>query len=150
MLPKSKWKQYGVPGSKVKGIIIHNTNNPGASAKQLEEYLKTSKGSAGCHFIVDHEEVRKVMPINWSVFNVGNGMAFGNLDCIAIEICSNPSNRLYEKGERKAIELIRELMSKYKLAKADIYLHRDFQPNVNCPAQIIKRYGTKARFLNEI
>lgn len=150
MLPKSKWKQYGCQGSKVKGIIIHNTNNPTASALELEEMLKSGKSSAGCHFLVDSKEVRKVMPINWSVYNVGNGLSFGNLDCIAIEICSSPSTRLYLEAERRGIELIRELMSKYKLTKKDIYFHRDFQPNVNCPAQILKRYGTKARFLEKI
>ena len=150
MIPKSKWRQYGQPGSKVKGIIIHNTNSS-KSAVQLEKWLsEENKGSNGCHFLVDSNEVRKVMPLNWSVYSVGNGASFGNLDCIAIEICSNLSEREYSKAEQKGIELIRELMSKYNLSKEQIYFHRDFQANVNCPAQIIKRYGTKARFLNEL
>lgn len=149
MLSKKKWRQYGLPNSKIKGIVVHNTNNQSMSAKEIEDWLENeNRKSNGCHFLVDHTEVRKVMPISWSVFNTGMGMGFGNLDCIVIEICSNPSNRLYLQGQAKAIELIRELMKKYNLTKNDIYFHRDFNPTINCPAQILKLYKTKSRFLS--
>ena len=150
MIPEAKWKQYGNPGSKIKGIIIHNTNNQGKSAEELEKHMARSKSSAGCHYFVDYKEVRQVMPDDWSVYNVGNGMAFGNLDCIAIEICSNPSTKRYLEGQARAIKLIEELMEKYHLTKSDIYFHREFQPNINCPAQIIKLYGSKENFLRLI
>ena len=148
MLSKKKWKQYGLPNSKINGIVIHNTNNQYMSAEQLENWLENdNRSSSGCHFLVDYKEVRKVMPINWSVWNTGMGMTFGNLDCIAIEICSNPNNELYIQGEQRAIELIKELMKKYKLTTKDIYFHRDFQTNINCPAQILKLYGNKKNFI---
>lgn len=151
MLPKSKWRQFGRPGNKVKGIIVHNTNNQGMTAKMLEKWLKTEcRTSQGCHYLVDADEVRKVMPLSWSVYSVGNGLAFGNTDCIAIEICSHPSNRKYMEAEDKAVELIRELMTKHDLKKTDIYFHRDFEPNINCPAQVLKIYGTKQNFLKRI
>lgn len=151
MLSKSKWKQYGQPNSMIRGIVIHNTNNQQMSAEQLEKWLENdNQGSNGCHFLVDYKEVRKVMPINWSVWNTGMGMTFGNLDCIAIEICSHPNDKLYLLGQEKAIELIKELMKKYKITKDNIYFHNDFQPNINCPAQIIKLYKTKSAFLNLI
>lgn len=147
MLPKSKWAQYGHEGNNKKGIIVHNTNNQQMSAEELEKWLRNDcRTSQGCHFIVDHKEVRKVMPLSWSVYNVGNALAFGNTDCIAVEICSNPSEKLYLSGQSKAIDLIKELMKKYDLTCKDIYFHRDFQPNINCPAQILKRYS-KAEFL---
>lgn len=148
MLSKKKWSQYGQAGSKIKGIVIHNTNNQFMDAEALENWLENeNKKSNGCHFLVDHKEVRKIMPISWSVWNTGMGMTFGNLDCIAIEICSNPSTKLYLEGQARAIELIKELMKKYHLTKDDIYFHRDFQPNINCPAQILKLYKSKAEFL---
>lgn len=149
MLTENKWYQYGTPNSKIKGIVIHNTNNHSMSAKQLEKWLQNDeKTNAGCHYLVDHKNVIQVMPDDWSVFNVGNGYTFGNLDCIAIEICSNPSEELYLQGEQKAIKLIKKLMKKYHLTKDDIFFHRDFQPNINCPAQIIKRYKNKKEFLS--
>lgn len=151
MISESKWKQYGLPNAKIKGIVIHNTNNQGWSAERLEQWLEAeNKTSASCHFLVDHKEIRQVMPLDWSVWNTGMGMDFGNLHCIAIEICSNPNNTLYLKGQQRAIELIKDLMKKFNLTKDDIYFHRDFQPNVNCPAQIIKLYGNKQNFLRLI
>lgn len=148
MIRESKWKQFGLPNAEIKGIVIHNTNNQSMSAEQLEKWLQDeSKGSAGCHFLVDHKEVRQVMPLDWSVWNTGMGMDFGNLHCISVEICSNPSNDLYLTGQSKAIDLIESLMHEFNLTKKDLYLHRDFQPNINCPAQILKLYGNKANFL---
>ena len=148
MMPKEKWKQFGLPNAEIKGIVIHNTNNQKASAKNLERWLLTSKSSAACHFLVDAEDTIQVMPLNWSVWNTGMGMDFGNLHCISIEICSHPSERKYLQGERRAIQLIKELMKQFNLTEKDIYFHRDFNPSVNCPAQILRRYGNKQNFLN--
>lgn len=151
MIPESKWKQYGLPDAEIKGIVIHNTNNQLWNAKRLEKWLtEENKTSAACHFLVDKDEVIQVMPLSWSVWNTGMGYDFGNLHCISIEICSHPSNKDYESAERKAIDLINYLMEKYNFTKSDIYFHRDFNPTVNCPAQIIKRYGNKANFLTKL
>ena len=151
MIPESKWKQYGLPNAEIKGIVIHNTNNQLWSARRLEKWLtEENKTSAGCHFLVDAEETIQVMPLSWSVWNTGMGYDFGNLHCISIEIVSHPSNKDYESAERKAIDLINYLMEKYNFTKSDIYFHRDFNPNVNCPAQVLKRYKTKQNFLNQL
>ena len=150
MIPKEKWRQYGLPNMEVKGIIIHNTNNQKASAADLEKWMIENDTSQGTHFIVDHTEVRQVMPLDWSVWNTGKGMDFGNLHCISIEICSNPNNRLYLQGQSKAIDLIENLMHEFNLTKKDLYLHRDFNPNTNCPSQILSMYGNKKNFLSMI
>ena len=148
MISESKWKQYGLPEATIQGIVIHNTNNQFLSAEELEDWLENdSRGSNGCHFLVDHKEVRQVMPLDWSVWNTGDGYSFGNLHTIAVEICSNPDTNLYLKGQKRAIELIKELMQQFNLTAKDIYFHRDFQPNINCPAQILRLYGSKAEFL---
>lgn len=150
MIPESKWKQYGLPNVEVKGIVIHNTNNQKASAADLEKWMIENDTSQGTHFIVDHTEVRQVMPLDWSVWNTGKGMDFGNLHCISIEICSNPNNSLYLQGQLKAIDLIENLMHEFNLTKYDIYFHRDFNNNVNCPSQILSMYGNKKNFLSMI
>lgn len=148
MISESKWRQYGLPNMVVKGIVIHNTNNQGASAEDLERWLENNDTSQGCHFLVDHKEIRQVMPLDWSVFNTGMGMDFGNLNCISVEVVSNPSNKKYLEGQSKAIDLIKLLMTRFNLTINDIYFHRDFQPNINCPAQILKLYKTKDNFLS--
>ena len=148
MIPKEKWLQYGLPNADIKGIVIHNTNNQQASAEDLERWMETNTTSQGTHFLVDYKEVRQVMPLDWSVWNTGMGYDFGNLHCISIEICSNPNDSLYLQGQSKAIDLIERLMTRFNLTKKDIYFHRDFQPNINCPSQILKLYGNKQNFLN--
>lgn len=150
MIPKEKWKQYGLPNMEVKGIVIHNTNNQKASAADLEKWMIANDTSQGTHFIVDHTEVRQVMPLDWSVWNTGKGYDFGNLHCISVEICSNPNNSLYLQGQSKAIDLIENLMHEFNLTKKDLYLHRDFNPNTNCPSQILSMYGNKKNFLSMI
>lgn len=148
MLTESKWKQFGLPNATIQGIVIHNTNNQLWSAERIEKWLNEEcTSNQGVHFLVDHKEVRQVMPLDWSVWNTGMGRDFGNLHCIAIEICSNPSEKLYMQGQARAIALIKRLMKEYGLTEKDIYYHRDFQPNINCPAQILKLYRTKAEFL---
>ena len=148
MLSESKWKQYGLPNARLECIVIHNTNNQKSSAEDLEMWLENEcKTSQGCHFLVDNKEVRQVMPLDWSVWNTGMGMDYGNLHGIAIEICSNPNTRLYLKGQDRAIELIRELMAEFNISESAIFFHNELQPNVNCPAQILKLYGNKANFL---
>lgn len=151
MIPETKRKQYGLPNAEIKGIVIHNTNNQLWPARRLEKWLtEECKTSQGCHFLVDDKEIIQVMPLDWSCWNTGMGMDFGNLHCISIEICSSPSNKKYLTGQSKAIDLIEELMDRYNFTKSDIYFHRDFNPNVNCPAQILKLYGNKNNFLKEI
>ena len=147
MLPESKWKQYGLPGATIKGIVIHNTNNQNKSAEALETWLIENRTSQGCHYLIDKKEVRQVMPLDWSVFNTGMGLDFGNLHCISIEIVSHVAEKDCRKAEQRALKLIRKLMKQFSLTEDDIYFHRDFQPNVNCPAQIIRRYGNKQNFL---
>ena len=149
MIPESKWKQYGLPNADIKGIVIHNTNNQTWTARRLEKWLtEENKTSAACHFLVDADDCLQVMPLSWSVWNTGMGMDFGNLHCISIEICSHPSERKYLEAEKRAIQLIKELMQQFNLTEKDIYFHRDFNPNINCPAQILRRYGSKQNFLN--
>ena len=145
MIPETKWKQYGLPNMEVKGIVIHNTNSI-KSAAQLEKYMENGVTSQGCHFFVDHNEVRQVMPLDWSVWNTGMGYDFGNLHCIAVEICTNPNKSLYLQGQSKAIDLIERLLGEFNLTKSNVYFHRDFNPYVNCPSQI----PNKNYFLSQI
>lgn len=147
MLPEEKWKQFGLPNAQISGIVIHNTNNQSKSAVELEKWMMNTNESRGTHYLIDKNETRQVMPLDWSVFNTGMGLDFGNLHCISIEIVSHAAEKDCLKAEQRALKLIRKLMKQFSLTEDDIYFHRDFQPNVNCPAQIIRRYGNKQNFL---
>lgn len=149
MLPEEKWRQYGRPNMEVKGIVIHNTNVQ-KTAKELAKWMEQTQSSRGTHYFVDDKSTIQVMPLDWSVFNTGRGNDLGNTACISIEICSNLSDLKYLKGQERAVKLIKKLMKQYDLSIEDIYFHRDFQPNANCPAQILKIYGDKNNFIREV
>lgn len=150
MIDRNKYNQFGFERSQedIKCIVLHNTNSE-LSARQLFNWLNTScVSSQGCHFIIDHNEVIEVMPLDWSVYHTGKAIDTGNKYGIAIEICSNLNNDKYLEGEAKAMELVKSLMNEYNLTKNDIYFHQDFNSTTRCPNDILTRYGNKKNFIN--
>lgn len=150
MLPDEKLKQYGFARTEedVKCIILHNTSSS-LSAEELYQYLSENKETTqGCHYLVDHNEVIQVMPHNWGCYNCGQAKDYSAKYGIAIEICSNIEDDLYLAGQDKAIELIKQLMKNYSIAKSEIYFHNDFNKKSYCPSDIIRIYGTKKKFLD--
>lgn len=150
MLTENKWIQYGFPREKedIKCIILHNTGNTFLSAKDLFDYLQNEcKTSQGCHYLIDHEGVIQVMPNEWAVYNTGKGLDYGNQYGIAIEICDNLSDELYQEGQNKAIQLVKDLMGEYGIKDSEIYFHNDFAPRTYCPHILLDRYGTSTNFV---
>lgn len=143
-----KLAQFGVPMNEVKGIVIHNTNST-KSARELASIMEKSTDSRATHYFVDDKCVMQMLPLNWSAFNTGKGFDLGNTQCISIEICSLLSTDAYLKAQDRAVQLIKKLMKEFNLTTEDIYFHRDFDSTVNCPAQILRIYGTKANFIKE-
>lgn len=149
MLTENKWIQYGNPRnvSDIKCIVLHNTGNTAMSARDLFDYLQNEcKTSQGCSYVVDHNEVIQVMPDDWSVYNTGKGEDFGNLYGIAIEVCDNLNDNLYQQGQDKAVLLIKDLIKKYPTIEG-VFFHNDFAPRVYCPHIMLDRYGTSENFV---
>ena len=150
MLSENKWIQYGLPRTveDIKCIILHNTGNTFLSAQGLFDYLQNEcKTSQGCSYVVDHKDIIQVMPDTWSVYNTGKGDDYGNRYGIAIEICENLNDELYQEGQDKAIGLIKSLMGRYNIPSTEIYFHNDFAPRTYCPHILLDRYGTSRNFV---
>lgn len=150
MLPGNKFSQYGFPRTEddIKCIVIHNTGNTELSARQLFDYLANeNRGSNGCSYLVDHEEVIQVMPDDWAVYNTGKAKDYGNRYGLAIEICDNLNDELYQQGQDRAVDLIKSLMVRYGIGENDVYFHIDFSPKTYCPHILLDRYGTSANFV---
>lgn len=149
MIDENKYSQFGEIGLTPKGITIHNTGNDDMSARDLFNWLNNEcKSSQGCHYLIDHNEIIEVMPLNWKVYHTGKGRDWAFHNTIAIEICSNLDNELYKQGQDKAIGLIRELFERYELNTNDLYFHNDFAPYY-CPKNILDIYKTKQNFIRE-
>lgn len=149
MIDQNKWLQYGEDGLVPKALCFHNTGNEQMSARELFDYLNNEcKTSQGCHYLIDHNEIIEVMPLDWRVYHTGKGRDWAFKNCIAIEICSNLDNDLYKQGQDKAITLAKQLMETYNLSTDDIYFHNDFA-DFYCPKDILSKYGNKQNFIRE-
>lgn len=150
MISQSKWRQFGQPGLKPKGITIHNTGNE-LSALDNFMAMEYGKGDYACHFFVDENEVLEAMPLTWCAWHTGKGYDMGNMNTIAIEICrSRCPEELYKKAESKAVELVKLLMEAYQLTDKDIYFHNDFNPRTYCPHRILQTYKTKSEWIKGV
>lgn len=152
MIDRNKYEQYGFQRNKedVKIIVLHNTGNYEMSARDLYKWLnEESTTSQGTHFIIDHNEIIEIMPVEeWGVYHTGKGKDFAAKYGIAIEICSNLNTDKYLQGEQKAMELVKSLIKKYHLTKNDIYFHQDFNNTIHCPNDILNIYGNRKNFIN--
>lgn len=150
MLPENKWPQFGKPRTEedITCIVIHNTGNVELSARQLFDWLKDEcRTSQGCTYLVDHEEIIQVLPDTWCVYNTGKGEDYAFHHGIAIEICDNLNDDLYNMGQDKAIGLIWSLQKKYRISTDMIFFHNDFSPRAYCPHVILDKYGNSKNFV---
>lgn len=133
---------------KPKGITIHNTGNE-LSARENYRMLKKAGLLNYCHFLVDEKEIIKTHSIKKPAFHTGKGFDLGNMNTIAIEICRSYDDLcVYMQAEMKAVELIKDLMTKYSITKDKIYFHRDFDEKAYCPHKLLDIYKTKKNFIN--
>ena len=149
MIKENKWNQYGFPREEtdIKGITIHESSEVNQTAAELFSfYDDVSKENSAVHYVVDATEIIQIMPNDWSVYHTGKGKDFGNLYTIAIEVCGNLKNDLYEAAVDNAVSLIKDLQEQYNLAYTDIYFHKDFNSKVYCPKDLINQYGTAKNF----
>lgn len=151
MIQQNKWNQFGFPRdiADIEGITIHETGNVW-KAKDLHDWLDTeSKTSQGCHYIVDDTEIVQAMPDDWAVWHTGKGCDFGCRYTIAIEICSNLNNEIFNAAVDNAISLIYSLQKKYRIKTENIMFHYDFNDRTYCPKTLLDRYGSSKEFVYE-
>ena len=56
-------------------ITIHNTGNPGASAKANSNYVRKQNGFKSWHFTIDDKYIIQQLPINEIGWHAGDGAA---------------------------------------------------------------------------
>lgn len=125
---------------KVRGICLHEIGNQ-FDAKTNAKLIEQMTGYS-VHYIVDEKRQVRTQRTDLITYHTGKGFDYGNKHYISIEICDG--------GFNNAIELIKELMKKYKLTVEDVYFHQSFNPTFYCPANILRKYGNLANFRKEL
>ncbi|MBA1162533.1 N-acetylmuramoyl-L-alanine amidase [Bacillus licheniformis] len=143
-----KVNQYTRPGLKmsgVKGIVMHWTATPGASALNERNYFNgtciADKRYASSHYFVDRKEAQHIIPENEVAYHAHDKnrcyVSFlkpnANTTAIGVEMCVEKDGKIHSDTVRNAAELVADLCKRYGLSTNKIVRHYDVT-NKNCPA----------------
>ena len=143
-----------------KYIVVHYTANDGttATAQSNANYFAKTDREASAHYIVDEGDTVYccVPPSNaaWAVGDSGKGRLKGivtNFNSISVEMVSHSNKDGYyipSKTLSNAIELIRQLMSEYKIPISNVVRHYDITGKL-CPKPYVDE-GKWQGFLNKL
>ena len=136
IIPKSYDKaRPGFP-MKAEYITVHNTANPGATARQNADYVVNQNGYKSWHFTVGNGEIYQHLPINEVGWHAGDGEeGEGNRKSIGIEIAE-----VYG-ADRTAVKFIAELLKTLNISIDKVVPHRNWSGK-NCPRLILPHWDS--------
>jgi hypothetical protein len=112
-------------------ITVHNTANPGATARQNADYVVNQNEYKSWHFTVGNNEIYQHLPINESGWHSGDGEnGTGNRKSIGIEIAE-----VYG-ANRTAVKFIAELLRTLNISIDKVVSHKHWSGK-NCPRLIL-------------
>lgn len=136
----------------LKGIVIHWTANvsKGANAAAHFRYFNSAYRGASAHYFVDDKQVIQLIPDDEVAWHVGDSIKKSNLPIrakfvpkgdnpnnyfIGVEMCMN-SDSNQEEILKRTIQLVTDLMLKYKLTKDQVVRHYDLTGK-DCPKMFV-------------
>lgn len=134
--------EYSRPGdalSKVNGIVVHYTANPGTTARQNRDYFEGLKDTkitkASAHFIIGIDgEIVQCIP----TAEIAYASNERNADTIAIECCHpDETGKFSYKTYESLIKLTAYLIGKFDLTTDDVIRHYDVTGK-NCPKYYVE------------
>lgn len=133
LVDQSKWNIKCPYSMKPEYITVHNTAND-ASAENEIKYMIGNNNQVSFHYAVDDKEVVQGILTSRNTWHAGDGAnGTGNRKSIAIEICySKSGGDRFIKAEKKAAELIAELLHSWNLGLDRVKKHQDWNGKY-CP-----------------
>ncbi|OIS75914.1 N-acetylmuramoyl-L-alanine amidase [Bacillus licheniformis] len=159
-----KVNQYTRPGLKlagVKGIVMHWTATPGASALNERNYFNgtciADKRYASAHYFVDRKEAQHIIPENEVAYHAHDQnrcyVSFlkpnANTTAIGVEMCVEKDGKIHSETVQNAAELVADLCKRYGLSTDKIVRHYDVT-NKNCPAPWVSNPSQLAAFRKKV
>lgn len=115
-----------------KGIMVHSTATPGATANNFIKSWNKSGVSACVHAFVDNTGIYQTLPWNWRGWHAASGKnGSANNTHISFEICE-PGGFKYSSGSN---------MVGYDVKKNEAYFNNVYQKAVELCAYLCKKYG---------
>jgi N-acetylmuramoyl-L-alanine amidase CwlA len=114
-------------------IVVHNTANDASAANEIA-YMIRNNNEVSFHYAVDDKEIVQGIEENRNSWNAGDGgKGKGNREGISIEICySKTGGEKFRKAEENAVELIVDILKRYKWGIDKVTKHQDYNGKY-CP-----------------
>ena len=150
-LTVNSYSRPGISTHKLTGIVIHNTAEPGVTAKERRDYYEglaeSHAARASVNYIVGLEgEVIVCVPPG----EVAYASNDRNLDTISVEYChADESGAVSEETYRSMVELIRQLCEKYSIAPENVIRHYDVTGKL-CPKYYVEDQAAWEKLLSDI
>ncbi len=135
----------------VKGIIIHNTAEPGQTAEGMWNYYedlgKSGDISESVHFIIDDDgSIIQTIPCDEIAFHALSK----NSDCIGIQYChANSEGSMSGSAYKAMLALVVKLCEEYDLDASDVSLHYDITGRL-CPQYYVENPELWQNFLSDV
>lgn len=144
LLEKNEYSRPGKKLTKVNGIVVHYTANPGTDAIDNRNYFNGLTESnatrkkpiyASSHFIIGLEgQIVQCVPLSEIAYASNNR----NKDTISIECCHPGKNGKFNEATRSSLkELLVYLCLKFGLTEDDIIRHYDVTGKL-CPLYYVR------------
>lgn len=124
-------------GNDVKYIVMHDTGNYKDTAEANANYFYGGDRQASAHYFVDEKSIYQVVEesnASWHCGDGGEAHGIGNHNSIGIEMC-NSGGCIANATINNTLELVRKLMSKYKLSADKVVRHYDASRK-KCPGNM--------------
>lgn len=159
-----KVNQYTRPGLKlagVKGIVMHWTATPGASALNERNYFNgtciADKRYASAHYFVDRKEAQHIIPENEVAYHAHDQnrcyVSFlkpnANTTAIGVEMCVEKDGKIHSETVQNAAEVVADLCRRYGLSTDKIVRHYDVT-NKSCPTPWVRDASQLTTFRKKV
>lgn len=139
LLTVNPYSRPGTETDRIRGIVVHYTANPGATAMENRNYFEGLKDShatkSSSNFIVGLEgEIVQCVP-TWEVAYASNDR---NHDTVSIECCHpDESGEFTDATYRSVVQLCAWLCMKFDLDERDVIRHYDVTGK-DCPRYYVE------------
>lgn len=139
----------------IKYIVVHYVGAV-STAKNNSDYFKSIYRGASAHYFVDDKDIYRVVrdeDIAWHCGTTGKYYSnCRNSNSIGIEMCCYNNNGILDISENivnRTIELVKELMAKYKIPAENVIRHYDVTHKC-CPAPFVNNPSRWNDFKNRL
>jgi N-acetylmuramoyl-L-alanine amidase len=172
-IPVNQFSRKGTKIAKVKGIVMHYTADPGASAVAIAKYFANLRKQdpndknarfASATFEVDDVSIVAALPYKPGAvemaYHVGSKTytpealkkfgSYPNNCTVGIEMCLDKNGNITEKTFQNSADLVAFLCKLYGLTEADITTHKAVVGWKDCPLPWVKKPSELDRFKAEV